>query len=94
MLLLNVNYLIRLDDACSQMNRHNWHRMECLLDRYNIKPLVGIIPANEDPTMVNDSENSDFWDKMKKWQGKGWQIAMHGYNHVCNMALGGGKSCS
>lgn len=89
MTLLKVCYLFRLDDACSQMNRHNWHRMECLLDRYNIKPLVGIIPANEDPNMVNDSEDPDFWGKMKKWQEKGWQIAMHGYNHVCNMELGG-----
>ena len=38
-------YIIRLDDAAEKMNIDNWEKMENILDRYDIKPLVGVIPA-------------------------------------------------
>lgn len=36
-------YLLRLDDAASKMNIKNWLRMEQLLKRFNIHPLIGVI---------------------------------------------------
>ena len=74
-------YLIRLDDACPFMNRAKWQRMEDLLDKYGVKPLVGIIPANADPKTMIEPEDPYFWDKARVWQGKGWSIALHGYDH-------------
>jgi predicted deacetylase len=57
--------------------------MECLLDKYTIKPIVGVIPRNSDPYLVKRwEENRAFWDLVKRWQHKGWTIAMHGYTHV------------
>lgn len=37
------HYVIRLDDACPTMNHANWNRMEYLLDKYSVRPIVGVI---------------------------------------------------
>ncbi len=78
---MKQQYLIRLDDACPFMNSKKWQRMEDILDQYGVKPMVGIIPANADPRTMVEPENVKFWDKAKEWQGKGWAIALHGYDH-------------
>lgn len=74
-------YLIRLDDACTTMNAVNWQRMEGILDRYNVKPMVGVIPDNKDHNQQIDPEDILFWEKVKSWAKKGWTIALHGYDH-------------
>ena len=82
---MNKNkYLIRLDDACPTMNHILWHRMEAILDKYAIKPLVGVIPHNEDPQQRIDIEDNGFWNLLAEWQTKGWTMALHGYNHCYN----------
>ena len=75
-------YILRLDDASDYMDIENWQRMENLIDKYNIKPLVGIIPENQDPMLVDTYERDPlFWDKVIRWKEKGWELALHGYNH-------------
>ncbi len=74
-------YLIRLDDACPTMDSKKWHRVEDILDSYGIKPMVGVIPNNEDPEQQLEREDIHFWDKVHTWKDKGWAIALHGYNH-------------
>lgn len=76
-------YLIRLDDASEYMNIEKWDKVEKILDKYNIKPIVGIIPNNEDESLIKRYDlNKKFWAKATSWQNKKWTIAMHGYNHV------------
>lgn len=76
-----LKYIIRLDDACPTMNEKKWNEIEKLLDKYNIKPIVGVIPDNKDKEFKNP-EIKDFWKKYpQKWQKKGWIIAQHGLNH-------------
>lgn len=82
-------YLIRLDDASDHMHIENWARMERLLDENNIKPLVGVIPENRDPMLLQFPEDPLFWEKAKHWQEKGWRIALHGYEHVYSTDCGG-----
>lgn len=82
-------YILRLDDACEKMDREKWDRMEKLLDKYNIKPLVGIIPHCEDPMMDKYPVDINFWLKVQKWLSKDWSIALHGYNHVYSTDCGG-----
>ena len=89
MKMAGIFYLIRLDDACSQMNRKKWQRVEEILDKYEIKPMVGIIPHNEDSTTCIELVDVDFATKALNWQKKGWAIALHGYNHVCTTSIGG-----
>ena len=82
-------FILRLDDACEKRDVEKWNIMEKLLDRYGIKPLVGIIPHCEDPMMEQYHEDPDFWKRVKIWQSKGWSIALHGYNHVYSTQCGG-----
>lgn len=82
-------YLIRLDDASEKRDIEKWDRMESLLDEYHIKPLVGVIPHNEDESMKNYSVDEHFWERVQKWDNKGWQIAIHGYNHKLIPSAGG-----
>lgn len=77
-----MKYLLRLDDACNTMNTKLWNKMEKLLDKYNLCPIVGVIPDNKDDNLKINVQDNSFWEKVKKWQNKGWEIAMHGYDHV------------
>lgn len=74
-------YLIRLDDACPTMDAAKWQRMEDILDRYGVCPMVGVIPNNNDPKQKIDADNPAFWDKVNNWVKKEWAIALHGYDH-------------
>lgn len=76
-----IQYIIRLDDACPTMNHANWEKIENLLDRYQIKPIVGVIPDNMDPDF-HWKEKNDFYTQVLGWQSKGWTIALHGKNHL------------
>ncbi len=74
-------YLIRLDDACPTMDAQKWSRIEDILNRGGVKPMVGIIPANKNPKQQLNDADSEFWNKVNNWEKKGWTIALHGYDH-------------
>ena len=76
-----TKYLIRLDDACPTMSKERWGLIESILDKYGVKPMVGVVPHNEDNHLKCDHEDSQFWNKVRTWEEKGWTIALHGYNH-------------
>lgn len=78
---MKTQYLIRLDDACPTMSREKWAHAEEILDRYGIRPMVGIVPNNEDENLMRDPDDEHFWEKARAWEEKGWAIALHGYNH-------------
>ena len=82
-------YLIRLDDASEYMNIKKWMQMERLLDKYKIKPIYGIIPANQDPNLLSYEKVNEFWGLMCQWSNKGWIPALHGYTHVFETNEGG-----
>ncbi len=81
--------ILRLDDASERMDVEKWQRMEDLLEKYNIMPLVGVIPACKDPAMEKYDADPLFWDKVHRWIKKGWTIAMHGYMHLYETTDGG-----
>ena len=43
-----AKYIMRLDDACPKRDVEKWDRIEDLLDKFNVRPLVGIIPDCKD----------------------------------------------
>lgn len=86
---MKSSYLMRLDDACEYRDIDAWRKIEIILDRYNIKPLVGIIPHCEDKELMRYGYDDNFWDLAVKWQNKGWEIALHGFNHVYSTNSGG-----
>ncbi len=75
-------YIVRLDDAHPRMNQNQWQKFEEILDRHNIKPIVAVIPSNEDESLNFPIEDLNFWEKVKRWQSKGWEIGIHGFNHI------------
>ena len=75
------SYLLRLDDALPTQNTKKWEEVEQLMDKYEIKPMVAIIPNNKDEDMKFCLEDQKFWVKVKRWKSKGWAIGLHGYNH-------------
>jgi len=76
-----VNYLIRLDDACPTKNYKNWHKIETILNKYNISPMVAVVPNNQDKKLMVGAINEKFWQEVKAWQDKKWEIALHGFEH-------------
>lgn len=82
--------LIRLDDASEYIDVEKWNAIEVLFDKYDIKPIVGVIPNNQDQDIVRKyPRDLNFWGKVKAWEAKGWTIALHGYSHVFSSEAGG-----
>jgi len=72
----------RIDDVCPQMNQAQFAATFDLLRQYGIKPLLGVIPDNQDPILMQHEADKDFWLKLKRLRHEGCMIAMHGYRHV------------
>ena len=77
-----MQYIIRLDDACPTMDRSKWEQVFDILDEYNVRAIIAVIPNNEDPSMLIDEHDSNFWNRMRQLQDAGHHIALHGHNHV------------
>jgi len=78
----NTGILIRLDDIAENMNWDFMNKLELLFDKYKIKPVLGVIPKNKDEELLSYPKIDYFWDKVRSWKSKNWEIAMHGYTHV------------
>jgi predicted deacetylase len=78
----NTGILIRIDDIAENMNWDLMEKSELLFEKYGIKPVLGVIPENKDTTLLSYPKKNDFWEKVRIWKNKGWEIAMHGYTHV------------
>ena len=57
--------LIRFDDIAPNMNWALMNKCENLFDKYNIKPLLGIIPQNQDKELQAYKKNENFWDQAR-----------------------------
>ena len=78
----NTGILIRLDDIAENMNWPLMKKCEVLFDKYNIKPLLGVVSNNMDPDLLSNQKNELFWKQIREWKEKKWEISMHGYTHV------------
>ena len=77
-----MKILIRFDDIAENMNWHFMEKSEQLFDKYKIKPILGVIPNNQDKDLKSYPKKENFWEMVRIWQSKGWEISMHGYNHL------------
>ena len=78
----NTGILIRLDDIAENMNWDLMKKSELLFEKYQIKPVLGVIPNNKDNDLLSYPKKNDFWEKVREWKNKGWEISMHGSTHV------------
>lgn len=95
---------IRLDDITIDMDWDRFRRIEKILDKAEIRPLVGVVPACKDPKLnrLSDSESwsvevrdsvpqdiASFTAFLQAIRKKGWVIAVHGYEHLYRTKCGG-----
>ena len=78
----NTGILIRLDDIAENMNWDLMNKSELLFEKYKIKPVLGVIPNNQDNELLSYPKKNNFWEQVRMWSNKGWEIAMHGSTHV------------
>ena len=78
----NTGILIRIDDVCENMDWKLMSKLESLFDKYSIKPVLGVIPHNKDDSFFSFPRNDNFWEQVRNWQSKGWEIVQHGYTHI------------
>jgi len=79
---MSTQYLVRFDDICPTMNWSIWDRVEDVLLGAGIKPILAVIPDNQDPKLKTADTNAEFWDRVRAWQMRGWTIGLHGYQHL------------
>lgn len=80
---------VRLDDITPDMDWDNFDRMECLLDQYDVAPLLGIVPENQDLNLRKNEPAENFEACIKEWEKKGWSFALHGWHHLYTTGKGG-----
>jgi len=58
-----------------------WVKVEEALLELDVKPIMSVIPDNQDETLKVCEENNNFWEGVRTWQARSWTIGLHGYQH-------------
>lgn len=80
---------VRMDDITPDMDWKSFDAFTEMFARYGITPLLGIVPANEDPKLKVGAAAPDFAERMKKLKDQGYVLAMHGCHHLYSTKKGG-----
>lgn len=80
---------VRLDDITPDMDYEKFHKMKQILDTYQIKPLIGVVPFNEDKNLMRSPKIEDFAVFLQDLVSEGWVVALHGYEHLYATEKGG-----
>ena len=75
---------IRMDDITPDMDWAKFLRFKELCDLYQVKPLIGVVPANQDTMLHIEKPRTDYWEYLHTLQSEGWCIAQHGSTHIYN----------
>lgn len=78
-----AQYLLRVDDLCPTTHAERWHRLSELIDEFDLRPILAVVPENCDPDLAVCAPDPDFWRGMRELQAAGATIALHGYRHAC-----------
>lgn len=73
--------MIRLDDITPDMNWERFYLAKEIFDRYQICPLIGVVPNNQDETLHKEEKREGFWNTIRILQSNGWTVAQHGTYH-------------
>ncbi len=60
-----------------------------MLLEFSVRPILAVVPSNQDPDLMIQPARADFWSEVRKWQKRGWTIALHGYQHLALTAEAG-----
>lgn len=79
--LKSRKYLLRFDDICPTMNWKIWSDIEAALSEHRLKPILAVVPDNQDPILQVAPPAEEFWERVRHWQALDWTIALHGFQH-------------
>jgi len=79
----------RMDDITPDMDWDKFYRVKAIFDKYKVKPLIGVVPDNQDTTLRKGEYHEDFWEYIASLAESGWTIAQHGYRHEYETKCGG-----
>ncbi len=79
----------RMDDICDTMDWNGFCLVRDIFLKYSVKPLLGIVPDNQDPKLMAGSQVEKFYEEMKALEAKGWILSQHGYVHIYDSKDGG-----
>ena len=79
-----AQYLLRFDDLCPTLDRGRWQRFLPLIAEFGIRPILAVVPENQDAKLEFAPPDPEFWAGMRALQDAGATIAMHGYRHLCS----------
>jgi hypothetical protein len=63
------------------MNWEVWSALEPVLIERELKPILAVVPDNQDEILKVHPPANDFWDRVRSWQARGWTIGLHGFQH-------------
>jgi predicted deacetylase len=79
-----AQYLLRFDDLCPTMEYDRWQRCLPLIEEFRLRPILAVIPDNQDKGLNLSPPDHQFWPKMRAMETAGATIALHGYSHICS----------
>lgn len=86
---MKARYIFRLDDITPTMDWGRFWALLRLFQRHRVKPLLGIVPDNQDPKLIRQSPEPHFWETMRLLVARDIvDIAQHGYQHVLGRGPG------
>lgn len=85
------NYIIRFDDLCSTMDWDKFERIKKVLEKNNIKSVLGVVPSNKDSALnISDKMSEElFYNRVHHFKNYGDTIAQHGLYHILQTCSGG-----
>ena len=78
-----AQYLLRLDDLCPTVSVRYWQRLQSLVEEFQLRPILAVVPNNHDDELKQSPLDPDFWPRMGALEATGATIALHGYRHLC-----------
>ena len=74
-----MKMLIRLDDFSPNRDVKKWQSVLEILDKYQVSPLIAVIP--NDSYFGHKFSDENFWREVKSLVQSGCEIAIHGWDH-------------
>lgn len=78
-----AQYLLRIDDLCPTVSAERWQQMQSLIEEFHVRPVLAVVPDNQDPELYVSPPDPNFWDRMRALEAAGAAIGLHGYRHLC-----------
>ena len=75
---------MRFDDINPRMNWRKFFTIKKVLEKYNIKSILGVIPKCEDKFLEVERVYPGYYESLRRFDKYGDTIAQHGYEHLYN----------